>query len=270
MKGDEILNVNRNLRLKIEESIETKQLSENLFYLCLACLNEKITFSKLSLKFLENQRNTIATAAIFNGVSKFVLQDKILKISGNDYPTFKTITNISEMIQNNNYTFVSGFIPDKMIHYKTDDKLQADLARKPVVKKLDVDTEEFKELCEYVAKEILSYPNGISLMNNQKNILGRMKTSQYTYGVILKCFKQYQREIEQALFGKSYKSEFNKLQYITGIVKHYLPDVVKEIERQKRAEIKLSEMDIPIYYFYSGAEYQKKTGKTLSRLNDLW
>lgn len=95
--------MNRNLRLKIEESIATRQISENLCLLCLACLNDKITYSKQTLVELEKQRNIIAAVVLKNGISKETLLEKMRTVSRKDYPTFRTILVIAQIIENNDY-----------------------------------------------------------------------------------------------------------------------------------------------------------------------
>lgn len=107
--------MNRNLNLKIKESIETKQLSENLLLLCLACLHEKITYSERIEARLEKQRGIIAKAALENGIDRKEISQKIVAIPQKDYPTFKQITAISDIIESNDYTFISGLIPQKGI-----------------------------------------------------------------------------------------------------------------------------------------------------------
>lgn len=138
--------MNKNLNLKIKESIETKQLSENLLLLCLAHLNESIEYSPLIVKRYIEQRVIIAKAALKHGITKESIKENIHTISKEDYPTFKSITKVADIIEKGNYTFVSDLIPTKgHIHFKSDDELKADLERKPVKKKVDIDSKELQE-----------------------------------------------------------------------------------------------------------------------------
>lgn len=136
--------MNRNLNLKIRESIKTKQLSENLLLLCLACLHEKITYSERIETRLEKQRDIIAKTALEHGIDRKEISQKIVAISKKDYPTFKQITAVSDTIESGDYIFISGCIPTKgHIHFKTDGELKTDLERKPAKKKVNTDSENF-------------------------------------------------------------------------------------------------------------------------------
>jgi len=260
--------MNRNLRLKIKESIETKQLSENLLLLCLACLHEKITYSEQVTSRFEKQRDIIAKIALEHGVTKKDISEKIVTISENDYPTFKSVATISEIIESGDCAFVSGLIPTKgHIHFKTDEKLKADLARKPVKKKADADSEGFYELCEYVKKEIM-YD---SLTEDMKKLLQRLKTKTYDYPFILQTFQRYYADIEKEIKrNKPFESAYNKCQYICGIIKKKLPEMTYRLKQQEKADEKIMNMDLSNLYS-TGAGYQRKiTDNCPESLNDLW
>ncbi len=210
------------------------ELSANLLFLCLACLNEKINFTnKSSVLNLIGQRNIIAKTALKSGIDKSLLVNKIQSIDKNDYPTLKQIQRIVKVIENNDYSFNSNFIPDKMIHYKTEEELKADLKRIPKERKaIDID---FINLCEYVKHEVLFYTN-YDLTEQQKNYLKRLKISSYSYSIILQCFKEYHNEIDIALKQNNFKSDFNKLCYACAIVKNHLVEVVKCNERKLKED----------------------------------
>jgi len=260
--------MNRNLRLKIKESIETKQLSENLLLLCLACLNEKITYSEQIETRFERQRNTIAKAALKHGVTKKDISEKIVTISKKDYPTFKNIATISEIIESGNYAFVSGLIPTKgHIHFKSDEELKTDLARKSVKKKANTDSEGFYELCEYVEKQIM-YD---SLTEDMRKLLQKLKTKTYDYLIILQTFKCYHADIEKVIQrNKPFEAPYSKCQYICGIVKKKLSEMAYRLQQQQKADEKLMRLN----YFElndTGASYQRKTTDSCPEfLNNLW
>lgn len=228
------MNMNRNLNLKIKESIKTKQMSENLFLLCLACLNEKITYSERIETRLEKQRDIIANAALKNGIDRKDISQKIIAISKKDYPTFKQIAAVSDTIESGDYTYVSGLIPTKgHIHFKTEDEMKSDLERKSVKKKIDIGLEGFYEMCDYVEKQIM-YD---SLTEDMKKLLKNLKTKTYDYPFILQTFKFYHTDIEKAVQkNKPFESAYNKCQYICGIVKKKLPDMDYRLQWQKRAD----------------------------------
>ena len=226
--------MNRNLNLKIKESIEIKQLSENLLLLCLACLHDKITYSEQIEIRLEKQRNIIAKAALENGIDRKDISQKIVTISKKDYPTFKQITAVSDIIESDDYIFISGLIPTKgYVHFKTEEELKADLVRKSFKKKVDTDSKKFYELCEYVEKQIM-YD---SLTEDMKKLLQKLCTKTYDYPFILQTFKCYYADIEKGIQkNKPFESGYSKYQYICGIVKKKLPEMAYRLQWQKKEE----------------------------------
>lgn len=259
--------MNRNLNLKIKESIQTKQLSKNLLLLCLACLHEKITYSERIEARLEKQRDIIAKAALENGIDRKEISQKIVTITQKDYPTFKQITAVSDIIESNDYTFISGLIPTKgHIHFKTDKELKTDLERKPAKKKVNTDSEGFYELCDYVEKQIM-YD---SLTEDIKKLLKNLKSKTYDYPFILKIFKCYQSDIEKGIQkNKPFKFAYNKCQYVCGIVKKKLPEMVYRMEQQRKADEQLMNIDFSNLYS-ARASYQRKTTDISSKYDNLW
>lgn len=224
--------MNRNLRLKIEESIETRTVSENLCFLCLACLNDKITYSKQKLIELENQRRIIAAIAINNGVDKKVLQDNILKISKNDYPTFKTITAVSKLIKNNDLSFVSGFIPDRMIHYKSDNELLEDAKRIIPEKQASIpEAEEYIQLCDWIKKYL-----DITITDTIEKTLISFGESRKCK-VVFQCCLWNQKSIIDSVRRKiPFESEYAKFKYFLGIVKNHISQTEENMEKQKKQD----------------------------------
>ena len=222
--------MNRNLRLKIKKSLDEKQVSENLCFLCLACLNNKITYSKQIQHELEKQRNIIASALLKNGTSKEILIKKMRTISANDYPTFRTITTISKMIESNNYSFSSGFIPDKMIHYKNETELEEDAKRIIPKKKFDIpEPEKIKASCDWI-KEHLS----INITDNMKKKLKSFEQLN-SYNVFLQCCLWYEKNIITAITKKApFESEYSKFTYFLGIVKNHMQQTEEIIERKQK------------------------------------
>lgn len=258
--------MNRNLRLKIEDAISSNTWSANLLYLCLAALQEKITYTPISTTHYEQQRNILAKYAVANGIDKAVLVEKMKTISKDDYPTLKTITKIVDLIQNGYGFFVDDFIPNRMIHYKSDAQIAEDAKRKPAIKKRDIENEQFSELIQLVRKE---YNNNLPLNSHQNSKLQKMKTSVYTFEVILKTFNDYSKDIQQSLWGKSFKSGNDRFDYICAIVENHLNDTVSEIER--RAEIERMD-DIAFTNIHAeSATYQPKSTVDKNRkFSHLW
>lgn len=259
--------MNRNLNLKIKESIETKQLSENLLLLCLACLHEKITYSERIETRLEKQRDIIAKVALENGIDRKDISQKIVTILKKDYPTFKQITAVSDTIESGDYIFISGLIPTKgHIHFKTEDEMKSDLERKSVKKKIDIGLEGFYEMCDYVEKQIM-YD---SLTEDMKKLLKNLKTKTYDYPFILQTFKSYCTDIEKGIQRNNpFKSAYNKCQYVCGIVKKKLPDMDDRLRQQKKADEKLMNMDVSGFN-EMGASYQRQTRDISNKLDGLW
>lgn len=227
--------MNRNLRLKIEESIVTRQISENLCFLCLACLNDKITYSKQTLVELEKQRNIIATVLLKNGISKDILLEKMRTISRKDYPTFRTIMAVVEILENNNYSFVERFIPDRMIHYKDNAELAEDKKRIIPEKQVVVsESEEFMELCNW----IMEYLN-INVTDAVKKKLKSLEKSNKD-NVILQCCLWNKKVIIEAIRKKApFDSEYAKFTYFCGIVKNYISKTEEDMERSRKQDEQL-------------------------------
>lgn len=224
--------MNRNLRLKIEESIATRQISENLCFLCLACLNDKITYSKQTLVELEKQRNIIAAVVLKNGISKETLLEKMRTVSRKDYPTFRTIVVIAQIIGNNDYSFVEGFIPDRMIHYKDNGELAED--EKKIIPKKQVvvfESEEFVELCNWI-EECLD----ITVTDAVKKKLKSLEKSNRS-NVIFQCCLWNKKVIIDAIRKKApFDSGYAKFMYFCGIVKNYIPKTEENMEKQKKQD----------------------------------
>lgn len=224
--------MNRNLRLKIEESIATRQISENLCFLCLACLNDKITYSKQTLVELEKQRNIIAAVVLKNGISKETLLEKMRTVSRKDYPTFRTIVVIAQIIENNDYSFVEEFIPDRMIHYKDNGELAED--EKKIIPKKQVvvfESEEFVELCNWI-EECLD----ITVTDAVKKKLKSLEKSNRS-NVIFQCCLWNKKVIIDAIRKKApFDSGYAKFMYFCGIVKNYIPKTEENMEKQKKQD----------------------------------
>lgn len=238
------MSMNIHLRTKIDESIETRQLSENLFLLCLACLNEKIMYSKSKQVELEKERRIIAQNALMHGIKKEDVACKIKTISPQDYPSFKKIKVISNICESNDYVYASGFIPDRMIHYKTDEEIQADSFRKPEVKKRDVIEDELNALITYVEKDIMHESLSVNMVKQIKSL----KTDIYTYAVILKTFQWFKEDIVKGTWQQHFNSAYHKFKYILKIVENKLPDAVKKVKNLERIEKEIDEADVPQEY----------------------
>lgn len=226
------MSMNIHLRTKIDESIESRQLSENLFLLCLACLNEKITYSKSKQVELEKERRIIAQSALMCDVKKEDIACKIKTISPKDYPTLKKIKAISKICESNDFVYASGFIPERMIHYKTDEEMQADLLRKPVVKKVKKIDEDLQKLIDYIQNELL----GASLTSQMVKDLKALESKEYTFSVILRTFYDYKKKMISAASERSFESSYHKFKYFLAIAKNELPNGLIRYNQLKQNE----------------------------------
>lgn len=222
--------MNRNWNLKINESIDQRRLSKNLLLVCLARLQERILYSKLTLNEAKKQRSIIAKAALDNGISKEEITDNIKRISPKDHPTDKKIEIISAICKSGNYTFDCDFIPDRMIHYKTDGEMLADAQREPVKRKVEQVDEDLQKLINYVQKEILYSELTASMIKELKSL----KTGEYTYQVILKTFQDSKETIVKAKWHNHFDSTYQYYKYILKVVKNALPDGLQRIKKQER------------------------------------
>lgn len=264
--------MNRNLRLKIEESIETKQISENLIYFCVAALQDKITNSTQQQKELIEQRSILAKAALNYGISKSIFIDKILSISDICYPTFKQISRVVNVLDGN-FQFVSGFIPDKMIRYKSEEEIQRE-KEKPVLRKIDFaddEKEDFEKLIKYIEDDVLYYTyNKCVLSKSQINKLQELKKNLKTsYKIIFETFQFCRIDIEKGLSRNSFKNETHKFNYILKIVSENINTVITRIKNAEKAKKEIESLDMDIIT-HESANYVKKTEKTSDRLNNLW
>lgn len=256
--------MHKNLRSKINESIEARIISKNLLLICLACLHEKITFSELVQTKLVGQRLIIAKTAISNSVPKEDIERKIKTISKQDYPTLKTISSIADLCESNSYSYVDDFIPDRWIHCKTHEDIQADSLRKPVKKKLDIAKEELDELTSYIQKEVIDMPLSSDMIKSLK----ALRTKEYPYCVILKAFQLYRADIISAT-RKPFDSSYGKFKYILKIIENNLPDTVCRMKQQEKAKETTQTLDISTAT-HTGAEYQRKTKETPKNMEEYW
>lgn len=141
---------------------------------------------------------------------------------------------------------------------------------------------EWNDLCSYIEREILGYnenqklqkaaclriqglTRGQSIANSRAASSGN-----YTYGEILKTFQIYKNKILNAIRGKNFNGEANKVGYICAIVRNYINEVAT---RMRNAEKSLEKAD-KIYdniYENLNQEYLKKTSDDMAmKFKELW
>lgn len=140
---------------------------------------------------------------------------------------------------------------------------------------------EWDALYEYVKRNVLGYDSNQSL---SRSVVLRLKgltvnkfmenkkqadTAHYSYAVILNTFKFCSMDIQKGFATHSFKDENHKVNYALRIVESNINNVYVRMQNSAKAKKTTENLDIPSVD-YSGAEYQRKTGKTSSKLNDLW
>ena len=221
----------------IKSAIATNRVSNNLCFICLARLNHVITTRKQATPKQERQRSIIAKTILENGVDKFVLAQQIKTLSDAVYPTDKTITIISDIIERGDYSFDESIIPDQWLKYKSAEQIEEEAKRKPIVKKADQTEQDFEELCHYVELEIIRS----SLTPDMKKRLQRLKKANYDYSVILQSFKWNKSNINKSIERKAktepFKDIYSKFIYICAIIERKLPETLQKIETDKAKEL---------------------------------
>ena len=139
----------------------------------------------------------------------------------------------------------------------------------------------WKELYEYVKKNIMGYDENQSL---SKNMVLRLKglltnkymannnindTANYSYQVVLNTFKFCMPDIQRGLRSNSFKDENHKFSYVLKIVESNLNNVYVRMKNAEKTKEKTKAMEMNVIT-HSGAGYQAKTRETSKRLNDLW
>lgn len=144
------------------------------------------------------------------------------------------------------------------------------------------DKKEWDELYEYVKLKVMGYETKKQKLS--ENMILRLKglrygkgmqnnntpdAADYSYNLILITFKYCSQEIQNALRSISFKSEESKFAYVSKIVEGNLNTVYTRIKDNEKAREKTETADMSIVT-HEGARYQKKSGKSFSKFNDLW
>ena len=141
--------------------------------------------------------------------------------------------------------------------------------------------EEWDDLYSYVKKNILGYDENQSL---SRNMVLRLKgltvnkfmenknqkdTAHYPYSVILNTFKFCCLDIQKGFATHSFSDENHKFNYILKIVESNINNVYNRMQTSAKAKETTQTVDVDSVG-YEGANYQRKTEKTSSRLKNLW
>ena len=142
---------------------------------------------------------------------------------------------------------------------------------------------EFRELCEWLEINIFHYDVSVQrLQTDACLVLQGLRKGKamgnnliedngcYPWNVILMTFKANKTQILNAISGKNFDSERQKMTYVCTIVRDKLNDVYTRYLNAQKTQEKIERVDTSIME-YEGAEYQSNTQKkTNKRLEGLW
>lgn len=144
--------------------------------------------------------------------------------------------------------------------------------------------EEWLELCSWVELNIFEYEPTQKLQYAACLVLDALRKGQFiannkldTYGeypinVILLTFKANKLQILNAIKGKDFESEENKMKYVCAIVRDKLNDMYTRYLNAQKSQEKTESVDTNIIE-YQGAEYQSSTKtkqKNKDKFEELW
>ena len=148
------------------------------------------------------------------------------------------------------------------------------------------DNKEWMELCSWLELNIFEYEPTQKLQYAACLVLDALRKGQFvannkldTYGeypmnVILLTFKANKLQILNAIKGKNFESEANKMKYVCTIVRDKLNDMTTRVLNAQKSQEKVESVDTNIIE-YQGAEYQSSNKnnekkKLNSKFDDLW
>lgn len=141
---------------------------------------------------------------------------------------------------------------------------------------------EFKELYDYVKKQVLKYDDSQSLPKKFVLMLKGLKKGKYIetkkqedranypYKTILYTFQICKPQIDYALNNVDFKDENHKFNYIVKIVESNINDMYIRLKKAEEQKIRTKELDTENLLSNNGCAYTKKTKNTRKNLNDLW
>ena len=107
------------------------------------------------------------------------------------------------------------------------------------------------------------------LVNKYIENYNQENTANYSYITALNTFKYSMPEIKRAFQNVDFKDENHKFNLVMKIVERNINTVYMKEKAVKKSKENIETLDTSIIN-YKGAEYQRKTEKTSSRLDELW
>lgn len=141
---------------------------------------------------------------------------------------------------------------------------------------------DFKELYDYVRKQVLMYDDSQSLPSKFVLMLKGLKKGKYietkkqedradySYKTILYTFQICKPQIDYALNNVDFNNENHKFNYIVKIVESNLNDVYIRLKKIDEQKTRIKELDTENLLNNNGCVYTKKTKNIRKNLNDLW
>lgn len=153
---------------------------------------------------------------------------------------------------------------------------------RPKQKKMTAqDKIEWDELYEYVKLKVMDYDKKQKLSDNMiyrlkglryGKVLQNNKVpdkADYSYGLILITFKYCSQDIQNALRRISFDNEESKFAYVSKIVEGNLNTVYMRLKNSEKSKERTEATDM-VVATHEGAKYQKKSGKSSGKFDDLW
>lgn len=141
---------------------------------------------------------------------------------------------------------------------------------------------EWNELCSYIEKEILGYNDNQKLqkaaclriqgLTRGQSIANSRAASNgtYTYKEILRTFQINKNKILNAIRGKNFNGEANKIGYICAIVRNNINEVATRMRNAEKSLEKSNRVYNDIYENFN-QEYLKKTSDDMAaKFKELW
>ena len=238
----------KELRLIINEMIETHKISVNLCYLCLAHLIEKINHSNHNYKDLIPNRDAFAKVLVENGVDKDTIIQNVKTIYlKKDYPPNLTqVKKVTAIILANDYSFVEEMISEKYIIRKSIEQTEIDsnrLKRSDIIKN---DNKKIQEIVDYILETFSSFT--IDSINVDR--IRKIKTNIYSYDLVLETIKVNTKVLTK-IVNEKMTNVNDKFAYFIKVIENLIPqhymhykqknDISDEIWRQNAYSVYLGE-----------------------------
>lgn len=151
----------------------------------------------------------------------------------------------------------------------------------PKRKMTQQDNLDWEELFEYVRQDIMGHMPWEPLPRNAPIRLRGLAYNKaydtreyedeanYPWSLILIVFKYCKPKIMRGFQNNTFENEMKKLSYACAIVENNISSVNMKLKQAEKNKEKINNMDMSSVE-HDGASYQKKTGKSSKKFDDLW